>query len=224
MRRKLPFPWLPLGLMVVCIGLVWVAYERLHASSEGAAPESLEAKIDPSVVELPATPTFALPPATRYAEISQRPLFSQSRRPPDIAADVASEAAAVDLGVTLQGIVVAGPNRIAIFKDAATGEMLRLKRNDRFKGWQLSQVSGQGVVFLNNDKEQRLELDYEQAPPAQPNRRRKTQLTNAQRQQQLLQQQQLQLQQLQLQQQQQQPVAQRLKDSGVLPDDGEQPQ
>ncbi|MEM7224702.1 MAG: hypothetical protein AAF495_17120 [Pseudomonadota bacterium] len=214
MKRRRSFPWLLMGLLALCAGLGWLAYDRLHAAPQAIADVAPDAKVDQSVTELPATPTFNLPPASRFSAISERPLFSQTRRPPDVAAvETTSEVAAVDLGVTLQGIVVAGPNQIAIFKDAATGEMLRLKRNDRFKGWQLSQVTGAGVVFSNNDREQRLELDYEQTPPPQAQRKR-NQRVNAQRQQQI--QQQLQ------QQQQQQPVAQQLQESGVVPDDGQQ--
>ena len=62
MRRKRPLPWLPMGLVMVCLGLVWLAYERLHASADESEAQTPVAKVDGSVAELPATPTFTLPP------------------------------------------------------------------------------------------------------------------------------------------------------------------
>src|SRR5579883_910011 len=70
-------------MILLCLGLAGVVYDELTAPADEVQPAS------PSAAPPPQRPapkaedaTFTLPPIETYAEVTERPLFAQTRRPP----------------------------------------------------------------------------------------------------------------------------------------------
>ena len=74
--------WVPLGLLVLCLALVWVIFQQL-AAAPNDEPVAADGSVIASIVpDLPPEPQFEMAPLEDFQAVLQRPLFSPTRRAP----------------------------------------------------------------------------------------------------------------------------------------------
>lgn len=167
---------LPFLAIILAAGLAWSIYEHL------IRPSVATVAVDDSILiaDLPAIPTFEMAPRESFSEVTERPLFSQTRRPPDLTSTPVA-APVAEIGLELQGIVIAGGTRIAVLRETSSGAVLRLQKDNQYRGWRLLRIGADQVTFVNNGEEAQLSMNYHVgAPPTRGNRRQATQRTRAQ--------------------------------------------
>lgn len=120
----------------------------------------------PSGAAQPAADAFALdlPPPVPLAELAaalERPLFTQSRRPP-----AAPVAAPSQLDAVLAGVLSDGAEKVAIVVAPGADRALRLREGDVFQGWRVERVEDEAVVLERDGRTERLVLTFRGPPPA----------------------------------------------------------
>ena len=163
MTRSRGLAWLFAFLLICCGGMTWLILQQLQAKP---APM---AKIGASggAVELPPLSEprdFALASLDTMEEVFERPLFSQSRRPPSVEAASVVESPRTELKVTLRGIVFADGAGTALLQPQSGGDLIRLRGGQRYQGWTLSKVEPQQVTFERDGETIALALDFDIRP------------------------------------------------------------
>lgn len=177
---------LTLALAAICGLLVVTALIQLAGYGRGygwlpadAADEGLR------VAEVDQTP-LKIPPMSSFAEVENRPLFNEDRKPTPLGDDApATEGPPpVALNVTLTGVIIVRASgtrpelRIAMLRDNMRNESLTLKvgmplTGDQ-AGWTLEALEPRLATFRNaNDEKAEIELTTTAAPaparaPASP--------------------------------------------------------
>ena len=184
--------WLAPALMLgVCAALAWTVYREIQVG----APEPVEAAGGqaPPLPDLPAEPSFVMPPAEDFAVVLERPLFSPTRRPPSEAAPVITQAKD-PIGLELTGVIAFQGRRVAILqpkpappkterrgrtrdrkKQPPPPASIRLSEGDNYKGWTLEQIELDAALFVRGEEEAWLEMEFDVAAPVQPGQPRKKQ-------------------------------------------------
>lgn len=111
------------------------------------------------------TQNFQMPEFAHFAEITQRPLFSQDRLPipPDQGQDEGKpEAPPVPLQVQLTGVILTPELKMALLKDRTTNKNVNLKQGMPLPGkqstWLLVEIKPRKVVF-KNDRDETSEVE-----------------------------------------------------------------
>jgi general secretion pathway protein N len=152
------------GVLAIAAVLAWMGAGRGFSwLSEGeVAPLTGLGQIDSEPVALPPEPTFA--------EIQQRPIFNEDRKPtPIVPSETADAGAAPDvpLNVTLTGIVLTPDVKLAMVQDNTRNIPVSLRVGMPLPGdqqvWTLSEIRARSVVF-KNATDQTAELELEVAP------------------------------------------------------------
>ncbi len=178
-------------LLIVCSGLIWVIYQQLQASPHPATRTMGQAAAEIVLPPLPTPEPFALAAIDSMEQVIERPLFSQSRRPPSEEVAVIETAPASQLDLTLRGIVFADKGGVALLRPPEGTQVLRLRQGERYQGWTLTTLEPQAVVFERDEESVTLRLDFDvrsdrAAEPRRPNdlgkaiARRKEQLRSTQ--------------------------------------------
>lgn len=105
--------------------------------------------------------------ADSFAETVERPLFSQSRRPPppELVEEAADRPTAIDK-LVLTGIVSGPDLKIAILLNGEDQKELRLQEGEDIGGWRLAKFEGDAVTFSQNGRSREFPLYRER--PVQP--------------------------------------------------------
>jgi len=129
---------------------------------------------DPSLVQalpkLPPAPPERLGDMPRYAEVGERPLFSEDRRPKPFFLS-GEEAAAPAFDLVLSSVLITPALELAIVQPAQGGEGLRVKVGDApegFPGWRLTELSPRRAVFDGPEGRRELELRVFNGAGGQP--------------------------------------------------------
>lgn len=134
-----------------------------------ARPEVEPAKVLPSGNPLWSVPLSAL------TATQARPIFSASRRPPQVAVVApAAEQVVAPLAapaeerpsLALIGAVVGDGEAIAVLLDQVSQKILRLRPGDSHGGWQLSGVESRDVTFKKGSRSETLVLKRQEAGSA----------------------------------------------------------
>jgi general secretion pathway protein N len=150
------------GLMALAGLLAWMGAGRGYgwlAESE-APPLTGVGRIDTEAVSMPADAEFA--------EVRQRPIFNEDRKPTPIVKEEAKpDAPPVPLNITLTGIILTPSVQLAMVRDNAKGEAVSLRLGmplpGEQQGWTLSEIRPRSVVF-KNPQEESSEVELEVAP------------------------------------------------------------
>jgi general secretion pathway protein N len=113
---------------------------------------------------------IALLPLDNYGEISTRPLFRPSRRPPDPEEAETKAQQAIrkreaqqlkshvkDL-FALNGIVVTDKKAVALLQDIKNNKILRVSEGEKLEDWKIKQIFPDSVLFSNNGRAEALDL------------------------------------------------------------------
>lgn len=177
-----PITALLILLLIVLTGALWLeiqhglfAPKRVEAAKPLAAAATT-AKPAEDVVA-PAGPLLsAREDYGPFDDMLERPLFSPSRRPPEIeeAAPAAPSTPRVQaptgpnpadlLRYALVGTLIADPRRIALLRDPSSPDLIELRVGDRLHGWEVSEVTTQSVIFEQDGRSVELQIA---APPGE---------------------------------------------------------
>jgi general secretion pathway protein N len=118
------------------------------------------AEVTPETFRLPQPQPVAL------AEVSaalERPLFTQSRRPP-----AAPAAPPRRLEATLAGVLTDGPEKVAIVVSTGVDRAHRLREGDVFQGWRVAKIEDDAILLERDGRSERLVLTFRGAPAPTP--------------------------------------------------------
>lgn len=142
------------GMLLMLALALWLGLGRGYrlGAADGAGRQAL-----PSIAAVEQQ-DFAVPELVRYAEITQRPLFSSDRRPlpldEDGPEDDVPQEPPVPLRVHLTGVIITPGLKVALLRDEATNKPVSLKEGMPLPGeqaaWLLTEIQPRLVVFTND--------------------------------------------------------------------------
>jgi hypothetical protein len=157
------------GLLLVLAGLtavIWFAMEQWQARvlSDLAQKQVETSAAFPELIELPDDLVSAAPP--NHAELTERPLFMPTRRPPAAVEEPASpapepapEAPLPDLAdLRLISVIITPSGRYAWFHEKGSEQPLRVAAGETLREWTLDDVERSHVVFRARSSEHRVDL------------------------------------------------------------------
>lgn len=134
---------------------------QLAAAPPGAAPAA------PAIAQVERVEAhFALGAPRDFRAIAERPLFSESRRPPARRPETAAPRPPPP-ALTLAGVLATETGKVALLSDAS-GAMLRLRLEQEFEGWRVLELSNRRIVLAQGDRRARaglMETIAEAGPP-----------------------------------------------------------
>jgi hypothetical protein len=115
-----------------------------------------------------APPNPGLPSLEDLTATRERPLFSSTRRPPEVepppqAAAPITEAASMPF--ELVGIVLGSDVNAAIFRNTESKEETRVAKGDKIGNWTLEEISERAIVLHGGDRRVRMRLFNEAKAP-----------------------------------------------------------
>lgn len=150
------------GVMALAGVLAWMGAGRGYGwlAETEAPPVTGVGRID--------TDAVVMPPESEFAEVRQRPIFNDDRKPTPIEPDKPTETIPpVPLNITLTGIVMTPNVKLAMVRDNAKNEAVSLRIGMPLPGdqqvWTLTEIRPRSVVF-KNPQDESSEVELEVAP------------------------------------------------------------
>jgi general secretion pathway protein N len=164
-RRRLYPPWALLGcagLLAVVLGIEDMRFSAAAPNGEGA----------PVAVSAPApgapASAFDLPPASRYVEIAERPLFIPDRRPqPDVAPAAALPGPPAP-ALLLQGVVLSSEHRYAVIQHGNPPKLESIAEGATVDGWHVDHIDAHAVTLRSGAATVEYQVGKPNAQGAQP--------------------------------------------------------
>jgi len=135
-----------LGTCVTLATVVTIEVILTSSGSNALADAGDAVSATATATELAA---LQIPPVVAYSEIRERPLFSDSRRPPQQAVQAKDSVRAVQLSTNwkVTGIAVAGDNSFVHLEGIRDRKTVRLQVGMPLDGWNLQEISPDQIVF-----------------------------------------------------------------------------
>jgi general secretion pathway protein N len=150
------------GVMALAGVLAWMGAGRGYGwlPEAEAPPVTGVGRID--------TEAVVMPPDSEFAEVRQRPIFNEDRKPTPIVEDVKPvDAPTAPLNITLTGIVMTPDLKLAMVRDNTKNEAVSLRVGmplpGEQQGWTLAEIRSRSVVF-KNPQDETSEVELEVAP------------------------------------------------------------
>lgn len=154
----LTWSFLRLGAFAVLVaasaGLGFVIYDEIGRDS---LPPPASPAAAPEPAPMPAPETFTLPPLPAYHAVTDRPVFTQNRKPPP-AEDVASQPATNVSEFLLSGIIITESEKIALVTNARAGSLARYREGQVMGGWRLQSILQDRIVLERGAERQEIKL------------------------------------------------------------------
>ena len=157
-------------LLLVCVlfagGLAVKSYRIPHLDIEALLKEPSA----PSEAVRISRQVYTPPQIRSFDAILKRPLFSENRKPPAIAAKQVSAIPArtpAHIRLELEGVAITTQARVAVLRDLTSKEMLRLPEGANHNGWKLESVQADRALFKRNQQTVELELELAENPTGQ---------------------------------------------------------
>jgi YD repeat-containing protein len=157
MPRLLDISTLLTAALLVCCGALglaawwqWEASRNAVSGSAGVATAGAEA-----LVAAPR-PSTVLPAPDEYREMVDRPLFTVTRRPPEIVSEATAQAPVPPARTPdwkLVGTVVTAGQNHALFWDQKGRRFVRVAPGDTMEGWEVAQIDKDQVLVRQKEKE-----------------------------------------------------------------------
>lgn len=111
-----------------------------------------------------------LPPLAALSETVERPLFSDTRRPPEIETDAAPEipapvAAGPAPSFSVSAIVITENERAVLLTHPQSGDLTRVAEGETIAGWRLHKVESDRAVFTRDGETREAALRSFGPPP-----------------------------------------------------------
>jgi hypothetical protein len=156
--------FLPLFLLGAVLTMAAVVYAEIRArpamkDEPSQSPSAAEIRIAP----LPQRQ--AMPQKKVFAAIVERPLFSQSRRPPS---EEPSLEPAPSIDFSLSGIVISTGKPSALVKQSADADPVRIGEGEEVSGWMVERIESDRILVRHGSMETELLLDFTAPAPPPP--------------------------------------------------------
>ena len=155
-----------LGICVALLVIVAAEVAFIGGANGAALPASAESPAG-NITTAALPPALQIPPVAAYREVRERPLFSDTRRPPpqQEAADAnAARATQLSSKWKVTGIVVAGDESFAHLEGLRDRKTVRVRLGEPLDGWKLQEVQPDHLVFGLADTTATLQLHTEEEP------------------------------------------------------------
>jgi hypothetical protein len=170
----------PVFLALLCAILAAALIVELTTGDEDIA-EVPPAKPQPRKPEQEAEtqPGFVMPPEDTYTEVSERPLFLQSRRPlpPEMMTKEETPAEMSRAEFVLSGVILTGTLRMAFLQSQSSPKIARVEEGQEFEGWTVEAIHPNKVIMRRGQEVSEVALeDSVRKPPRlrRSNRKRVT--------------------------------------------------
>ena len=158
--------WTVVVLLLVCLGLagviaVEVSTPSLAVPEVGSQP-AIPIRSKSAAIDGPAP--YALPPLQSFASITDRPLFSQTRRPSPQGTD---DSLGPWSSLVLAGIIISPTSREALILHGKPQTVVHVEEGQNVDGWLITSILPDRVVLRGGGTEHELTL-LDKAEPAAP--------------------------------------------------------
>jgi type II secretory pathway component PulC len=161
----------PLLLLALCLGLAGVIYVELDQPPIDAIAKAAPGPSRETMGTSRDSPGFSMPPLRGYAEVLERPLFSETRRPSVAAAVAPADPRSADFN--LVGIVISAHERHALIEHGQPPRLERVSEGQDIDGWSVESIKSDRVVLARADQRFEVKAKDGPAPPVQPNQFRR---------------------------------------------------
>ncbi len=154
---------LGLATSLLLAGVIWALAEHAYGIYRLTRDEAIVIAPLPMMVDggpLPAEPILALPTIEDLYAIIERPIFSQSRRPVEVIAEVPEPSPAPTLEIDLVGVVIWQTERFAFVRSKQDNSIIKINEGANVAGWVAIGIGPEHVLFRQGDREQELRLSY----------------------------------------------------------------
>jgi type II secretory pathway component PulC len=142
-RHGLLLPRILLLTCAVMVGAIAIEWALLRRNPPIPA---VSATMPPPVAA--QAPTIVLPPAASFSEITQRPLFSQARRP-EPADRGRSGPPPARPSLALLGVVMTGNSHYALIRHGNPPKLEQLAEGQSIDGWQIQTIANDHVTLTS---------------------------------------------------------------------------
>ena len=145
-------------LALLCAAFALVAFSELAAPTSSPASESSVPSLvaeDAEATRTLSPPSSSLPPLENFVAVTERPLFSPSRRP----AKISSGESDAWASFVLAGIIITPELREAMVLHSQPPMLIHIHEGEAMDGWTLESLSSDHAVFRNNSEEHELKLN-----------------------------------------------------------------
>jgi hypothetical protein len=145
------------ALSALSVVLTAIVAEELVASppAQEGRPQLSRSAAPPKQADQITAP-FVLPPLESFSAITDRPLFTQSRRPPAIQASTASVGAAASF--VLAGIIISHESREVLIIHGKPPIMSHLQQGQAIEGWTVTAIDQDRVILGGGETRYELKL------------------------------------------------------------------
>ena len=152
------------ALIALCAVLGGVIYSELSAPIEGAASTASPAPAASKPLAAGEPDGFTPPAAQAYSEISERPLFSASRRPAP--RQSSPEAIGAVSSFVFAGSIISKTERVALVQHSQPVKLVRLREGDSLEGWTVVAIEADRVILEHNGDREELKPRDKVSPTA----------------------------------------------------------
>lgn len=114
---------------------------------------------------------FELPPAEEFAEVTERPLFSRSRRPAPPEEGQPGEATAggdaTAARIALNGVLLTHTRKVALLRFDDDPKVMHVSEGQEAGGWLIKKITADRVVVSRGQQESEILLDFKKGPNQQ---------------------------------------------------------
>lgn len=160
-------------LVGLCLVLAIVLYREI-TDAPRVPVVKLAAGPGKGVVPRGAVDTrIAFPPIDDFAEVVERPLFNDTRRPREPEEEAETPAPEIQTKFSLVGTVMSATEHVALIQRDQSKELVIIAEGENIDGWTVEAVHSDHVVVRNGDTQQVVELrePIPRRPPGRPPRK-----------------------------------------------------
>jgi len=114
---------------------------------------------------------FELPPAEEFAEVTERPVFSRSRRPapPEEGqpGDATTSGDATAARIALNGVLLTHTRKVALLRFDDDPKVMHVSEGQEAGGWLIKKITADRVVVSRGQQESEILLDFKKGPNQQ---------------------------------------------------------
>jgi hypothetical protein len=145
-----------------------LAFEIMYGPFMPEGPPASSARTEKPVESLSGAPVEK-PAISTFAEIVERPLFTQSRKPAPKKDTKVAEAASKPETFELIGVIISPGGRMALLRTLATSEIVRAVEGQNVGGWEVRAIKPTQVVLQQGDDSEVIKINDATATPAAKN-------------------------------------------------------
>lgn len=166
-----------LALLFAMLTLLFLAELRVGVVDDQASTKVTKPSTAPTSTTPASVPNFTLAPVETFSATTERPLFSESRRPDEATATEEQQERLPKRHQLAQGqlvlgaIVLADKTRFALLRDSKNGNWTRVEKGGEVSGWSLEEIRAESVILNNNGKQVEIQLWRFETPPPQRTQR-----------------------------------------------------